>query len=140
GAKYATVNGSLSYSSTINGGNSSGFGVHAISAGTLNLSGCTLIPSATACAVSTATGSAINLTNCNLVFTAVSPIQWNYATVEFVSQSANNYVQFHTTAGGTLNMPAAASIMGPWPVTNNAQGTATQVGPYPVTATAVGPY
>jgi hypothetical protein len=62
------------------------------------------------------------------------------------SENANNYVQFAYSGGGTtIKFPAAATIMGPWPVTNNAQGTATSIGPWPVTQNgdgtfSIGPY
>ena len=107
----------------------------------INLNGCTVL-------FGGSPGTAgvygnVHLTNCNLIWAAGgAPVT---GTIVIASCSANNYVQFPTSTGGTLNMPAAATVMGPWSVTNSAQGTATSIGPWTITTDKngnvfVGPY
>ena len=76
-------------------------------------------------------------TSCNFVQTAGAP--WTNYWPTIAGSSGNNYVQLSASTG-TINYPAAATIMGPWKITNNAQGTATSIGPWTVYPTAVGPY
>jgi hypothetical protein len=86
---------------------------------------------------STTTGKC-TCTNCSFVNSSVAYAVGSGAPT-VISTLANNYTQYATPTG-TVNYPAAATIVGPWPVTNNTQGTATQVGPWPITKNPDGSY
>ena len=124
---------------TIQGGGGSGAYAVYNNTGTLLLNGCTVISG-------TGTGSYavlgnVQATNCNFVFGSVAPVS---GSITILASNANNYVQFPTPTA-TVNFPAAATIMGPWRVTNSTLGTATSIGPWTIIEKSdgsfnVGPY
>jgi hypothetical protein len=119
--------------------------LYAISS-TVYLNNLTLQASASSDAYNHDTGDTTYCTNCNFINTAQSPAHLSVVNDYFyiVSSTASNYTQYATPTG-TINFPSAATVMGPWPITNNAQGTATQIGPYTINQNpdgsfSVGPY
>lgn len=147
---FATVaGGSLS----VSGGSISGSGGAScidVSSGTASLSGCTLI-SGTGGGLAVTSGGTVILTNCSFVVaegtTTIFPVyggKW-YQT----GSLAINYVSIPTSSASGISpnthFPAAAHVMGPWPITNSANGTAKQIGPWPIVTApngncSVGPY
>jgi hypothetical protein len=147
---FATVaGGSLS----INGGTLQGTGAATcidVSYGTASLSGCTLV-SGTVGGLAVTSGGTTILTDCNFVVaegtTTTFPMYGGKWYV--VASLASNYVSLPTSSAAgvspNVHFPAAAHVMGPWPITNSASGTAKQIGPFPITTApngncSVGPY
>jgi hypothetical protein len=119
-----------------------------------------LLPYSDNAAVVTNNGAIINLTYCNIqggqVTGATSAVTLSGASTQcyltycnilnskgmafstvsgapapiVVSAAANNYTQYATQTG-TINMPAAATIVGPWPIVN-ANGQISRIGIYPI--------
>ncbi len=104
--------------------------------GTANISGAVIISGTAQCAVYNS--NTVLLTNCSLVNSKALYAVYGTPPI-IVSANGNNYTQYATPTG-TITMPSAATIMGPWTVTNSAQGTATQVGPWPITKNPDGTY
>ena len=110
------------------------------SGGTLNVSNLNISSNNSLNGIFSTGNGPVYVTNCNLTSTVFQAINGN---MTIVAMRGNNYMKYPTLSG-TITIPAAATLMGPWPVTNVA-GTCTQIGPWPIRQKAdgsinVGPY